>query len=171
MESFVWRLTRFTPGRTCSFYELALPTLQMTILRAALHVLSLWPLDWLFVLSHRISMDTPTTLDDTMREWPYAGVACCALCGCGLRGHFTTATVLSLWPLDWLCVLSLWPLDWLCVLSHHISMDTPTEVALATGLAVVALAVVLGWGLTSSLFSYLREVLLMLGVYFAFIAA
>ena len=33
--------------------------------------------------------------------------------------------------------------DWLCVLSHHISMDTPTEVALATGLAVVALAVVL----------------------------
>ena len=61
--------------------------------------------------------------------------------------------------------------DWLCVLSHHISMDTPTEVALATGLAVVALAVVLGWGLSSSLFSYLREVLLMLGVYFAFIAA
>jgi hypothetical protein len=61
--------------------------------------------------------------------------------------------------------------DWLCVLSHHISMDTPTLVALATGLAAVALAAVLGWGLTSSLFSYLREVLLMLGVYFAFIAA
>jgi hypothetical protein len=42
-----------------------------------------------------------------------------------------------------LLVLSLWPLDWLCVLSHHISLGTPTEVALATGLAVVALAVVL----------------------------
>ena len=50
-------------------------------------------------------------------------------------------------------------------------MDTPTEVALATGLAVVALAVVLGWGLTSSLFSYLRGVLLMLGAYFTFIVA
>jgi hypothetical protein len=25
-----------------------------------------------------------------MREWPYAGVACCALCGSGLQGHFTT---------------------------------------------------------------------------------
>ena len=62
-------------------------------------------------------------------------------------------------------------MDWICVLSHHISMDTPTEVALATGLAVVALAVVLGWGLTSSLFSYLRGVLLMLGAYFTFIVA
>ena len=36
--------------------------------------------------------------------------------------------------------------DWLCGLSLHISMDTPTEVALATGLAAVALAAVLVLG-------------------------
>ena len=36
------------------------------------------------------SEELPTTLDDTMRDWPYAGVACCALCGSGLRGYFIT---------------------------------------------------------------------------------